>query len=221
MNADGAEFFSYPDITWQAELPPVLYPVPARYARDLEVGAELTVGLPGGYYIHGQVLAREDRETITLPRETEPSEALGISAPLHWWMAKAYPDTGITMQWWPVDYAWVYRDGISPDATTSTPPEGATPRSWLDEVSPSLDEPPTRRPRPAREAGGLIGRALRVQHAPGKWSWRVAVSEPVDVDGDISVQVLPPSVWWITQVTFYGEVRDQLETLPIHRLFAY
>jgi hypothetical protein len=221
-DADGAEVFAYTDITWQVTPPPAQYPVPARHAADLRVGDELTIGLPGRYYIDGQVLTRLDRESITLPREATEREALQVASPLHWWMSKAYPTMALTVQWWPVDYTWIYRDAVSPgEATSRAGDDAGREGSWLAEIQPTLDVPPPRRPKPAREASGLTGRRVRIQHAPGEWSWRYAVSEPVEAGGDISVQVLPAPVWWIAQVNYHGEMQDQLETLPIHRLFVY
>lgn len=220
-----SEFFSYTDIAWQVVPPPDRCPVPAEYVRDLDVGDELTVGIPGQYFVDGQILARTDRETITLPGETAVREALGISAPLHYWMSKAYPARSVTMQWWPVAYTWVYRDARRPDAPSlpeqPPTPDRSDPLSWLDRVQDGLAEPPTRRAKPAREVGPLTGRLLRLQHAPGEWSWRVAVTEAVNVDGDICVHVMPPSVWWITQVTYFSEAPQKIELVALHRLFAY
>lgn len=227
MRDDGAEVFAYTDITWQVAPPPARYPVPARHVPGLAVGDELTIGLPGRYYIDGQVLARDDRETITLPRETEPRESLHVTSPLLWWLHRGYPEQGLTMQQWPVDYTWVYRDAAGQDDTApgagaaDRPDGGPDDGSWLTKVQRSLDEPPARRPRPARGVTGLTGRRVRLQHAPGEWSWWYAVSEPVEVAGDISVNLLPPAIWWITQFTYHGETQDTIETLPIHRLFVY
>lgn len=221
------EFFSYTDIAWQVTPPPDRCPVPAQYVRDLDVGDDLTIGIPGRYFIDGQILVRTDRETISLPGEARMREALGISAPLHYWLTKAYPARSMTMQWWPVDYSWVYRDARRPGEGEASVPQPADrdeedPRSWLDRVQSALDEPPTRRPRPAREVGPLTGRLLRFQQAPGAWAWVVAVSEPVDArSGDITVNVMPQSVWWITQVSYHSEATEQIQSVALHRLFAY
>ncbi|MBD7982746.1 hypothetical protein [Oerskovia merdavium] len=221
----GAEFFRIPDIAWQTQAPPDRHAIPARYIPDLATGDELTIGLPGKYFIDGQILARTDRSSTTLPGQGETHEALGIAAPFAYWLAKTFPRAGITMQWWPLAHAWAYRDAIAPssddDAPIASPAPQATPGalSWLDGVRSSLTEPPMRRPRPAREAGALTGRTVRLQHEPGAWSWWIAVSEPVDIDGEITVRLMQPEHYWLTQVLYETDGRSQ--PVPLHRLFIY
>jgi hypothetical protein len=217
----GAEFFRIPDIGWQTQAPPDRHAIPARYLPDLATGDELTIGLPGRYFIDGQVLARTDRSTTTLPGQSETHDALGIAAPFAYWLAKTFPKAGITMQWWPVALTWAYRDAVAPgdDAPTPPPHPGTPSPSWLDGVRSSLDEPPVRRPRPAREAGALTGRTIRLQHEPGAWSWWIAVSEPVDTNGEISVRLMHPEHYWLTQVLYETDGRSR--AVPLHRLFVY
>lgn len=223
--SEWADFFQVPDIAWQATVPPTRHAVPARYAGDLSVGAELTIGRPGSYFIDDQRLARSSREEITLPGETESREALGVAAPFAFELAKAFPKAGLTMQWWPLDYTWVYRDALNPgqDApgATDEPAErslGST-TTWLDNIRPGLDVPPTRSPRPARELPAITGMKLRLQHEPGSWSWWVAVSEPVDVDGEFVVRVMRPEHFWLTQVMYESD--EHSRAVPLHRLFGY
>ncbi|GEA89723.1 hypothetical protein [Cellulomonas cellasea] len=217
-----AEVFRVPDIAWQAEVPPARHPIPVQYAPDLGVGDELTIGLPGRYFIDGQLLARAEREVIALHGQADDLESLAVAAPYAFWLAKAYPRAGLTMQWWPIAYSWIYRDAVRPDEQR---PDVATAarlnetESWLNHVRPTLDEPPVRRPTPARMAGSLSGRVVRMQHDRGLWSWWVAVSEPIDDGGDFLVHVVSPRNYWLSQVTFDPAVRQ--EAVSLHRLFTY
>ena len=215
------ELFRVPDISWHTQPPPVRHAVPARYAPDAEVGDEVTIGLPGHYFIDGQVLAAPDRRMEHVAGRTEEQEALAVAAPYAYWLAQAFPREQLTMQWWPVDGAWVYRDAVTPgqephDAPAPADhPEG----SWLDHVRPTLQAPPVRRPCPARAAGSLTGRTVRLQHERGAWSWWVAVSEPVDQGGDFVVHVMRPSDYWLAQVAF--EPAEKARPVPLYRLYVY
>ncbi|WP_258724407.1 hypothetical protein [Cellulomonas sp. NS3] len=218
-----AEVFRVPDIAWQTEVPPARYPIPVQYVPDLDVGDELTIGLPGRYFIDGQLLARADRELIAMNGESDELESLAVAAPYAYWLAKAYPKAALTMQWWPIAYSWTYRDAVKPEVQR---PEVSTTAkrlddtgSWLDHVRTTLDEPPIRKPSPARMAGSLSGRVVRMQHDRGLWSWWIAVSEPLDDDGDFFVHVTSPRNYWLSQVTFDPAATQK--PVPLHRLFVY
>jgi hypothetical protein len=219
-----AEFFAFEDITWQTVPPPARHPVPAAYVRDLEVGDELTIGVPDRYFIDGQILLRSERESIEFPGDGTVHESLAVCAPIHYWTWRASPKRNPVMQWWPVEYAWVYKDAAP--AVESAPATGGRrdargQNSWLDRVRLDTARPPLLRPIAAREAGALTGQTLRSRNAAGEWFWFVGVSEPVDVDGDICVQAVPQSHWWLHQVGYYPELQGKVRTIPLHRLFAY
>jgi hypothetical protein len=219
-----AEFFAFEDITWQTVPPPTRHPVPAAYVRDLDVGDELTIGVPARYFIDGQVLLRSERESIEFPGDGTLHESLAVCAPIHYWTWQANPDRNPVMQWWPVEYAWVYKDAMSagePAPTTGRGRDADGSSSWLDRVRLDATQPPVLRPIAAREAGALMGRTLRSRNAAGEWFWFIGVSEPVDVDGDICVQAVPQSHWWLHQVGYYPELQDKVRIIPLHRLFAY
>ncbi|MCL1871370.1 MAG: hypothetical protein FWF90_13285 [Promicromonosporaceae bacterium] len=217
-----AEYFIFEDISWQTKPPPARHPVPARYVPNLEVGDELTIGVPGRYYIDGQILVRTDHEDVPLPGEETPRESLALCAPLYYWTWQADPKQTPIMQWWPVEHAWVYQDAVAPGSegvAQDRDDDGA--RSWLDRVRADANEPPVLSPVPAREAGSLTGRTLRARNASGQWFWFVGVSEPISVDGDICVQAVPPSHWWLHQLSYYEELQEKVRTIALHRLFAY
>ncbi|QAY69745.1 hypothetical protein [Xylanimonas protaetiae] len=115
----------------------------------------------------------------------------------------------------------MYQDAVAPDAeaAASDPDDGA--RSWLDRVRADAAQPPVLHPVAAREAGSLTGRTLRVRNASGQWFWFVGVSEPISVDGDICVQAVPPSHWWLHQLSYYEELQESVRTIALHRLLAY
>ena len=128
------------------------------------------------------------------------------------------------MQWWPVEYAWVYRDAVRPGELFAGLPgygDGAERNAWLNRVRADADRPPVLRPVPARVAGALTGQALRSRNAAGEWFWFVGASEPLDVDGDICVHAVPQSHWWLHQVGYYRELQSKVRSIPLHRLFAY
>jgi hypothetical protein len=216
-----AEVFRVPDIGWQTEAPPSRHPMPVRYARGLEPGDEVTIGLPGRCFIDGQLVASGERRPTAPTDGSEPEEALAVAAPYAYWLARGFPHVRLTMQFWPVSRTWVYRDAVAPadpDAAEEPPADDGS-GSWLDHVVPDLHEPPVRTPRPAREAGALSGRTLRLQHERGAWSWWVAVSEPVDEEGEFVVHVLPPSEYWLAQAQF--ESAQAAQPLPLYRLWVY
>lgn len=217
-----ADFFAFEDVTWQTVPPPARHPVPAAYVLDLEVGDELTIGIPNRYFIDGQVLLRPEREVVEFSGDGALHESLAVCAPLHYWTWKANPSRNPVMQWWPVEYAWAYRDARVPGESIPTPLGAMDPkRSWLDRVRLDATRPPVLRPVAAREGGALSGRALRSRNTAGEWFWFVGVSEPVDAHGEICVHVVPSSHWWLHQVGYYSELQDKVRSVPIHRLFAY
>ncbi len=126
-------------------------------------------------------------------------------------------------QWWPVEYAWVYKDALAAGPVRQTPADNAVDgrSSWLDRVRLDASQPPVLRPVAAREAGALTGRTLRSRNAAGEWFWFIGVSEPVDVDGDICVHAVPQAHWWLHQVGYYPELQDRVRMIRLHRLFAY
>jgi hypothetical protein len=223
-----ADFFAFEDIAWQTGPPPARHPVPAAYVQDLEVGNELTIGIPGRYFIDGQVLLRTEREVVEFSGDGALHESLAVCAPIHYWTWKASPSRNPVMQWWPLENAWVYRDAVGPaEPCTSGPGVSANesdsyePGAWLDRVRLDADRPPVLRPLPARQAVAFTGRALRSRNAAGEWFWFVGVSEPVDIRGEVCVHVVPPSHWWLHQVNFYPELQGWVRCIPLHRLFVY
>lgn len=219
-----ADFFAFEDIAWQTVPPPTRHPVPAVSVPDLELGDELTIGVPDRYFIDSQVLLRRERETVRFPGDGELYESLAVCAPIHYWTWKVHPQRNPVMQWWPVAYAWVYGDAVHPEQTSLDVYAIRDPvrrSEWLDRVRPDASQPPVLRPVPAREAGALTGRALRSRNAAGEWFWFVGGSEPIDIDGDICVHAVPSSHWWLHQVGYYPELQNKVRSIPLHRLFAY
>lgn len=223
MDVMDAEFFEFEDVTWQTVPPPARHPVPAVYVRDLEVGDELTIGIPDRYFIDGQILVRPERRTIEFPETGQPHESVAVCAPMYYWTWVADPDRNPVMQWWPIEYAWVYQDAASPAAYPNSRNASVVDEQtgWLDRVRPDAGQPPVLHPMPARGAGGLTGRAMRSRNASGEWFWFVGVSEPVEIDGDICVRAVPGSHWWLHQVGYYPELQSKVRSIPLHRLFAY
>ncbi|GEM_PF-2353299 len=220
-----AEFFAFEDLTWQTTPPPARHPIPAAYAPDLEVGDELTIGIPDRYFIDGQVLLRSEREMVEFRGDGALHESLAVCAPIHYWTWNVSRRRTPVMQWWPVEFAWVYRDAM-PESGSRSDLAGAAARadkqnSWLDRVRVDATEPPVLQPVAAREAGALTGRALRSRNAAGEWFWFVGVSEPVNVAGDICLRAVPQSHWWLHQVGYHPELQSKVRCIPLHRLFAY
>lgn len=216
-----AEFFAFEDLTWQTTPPPARHPIPAAYAPDLEVGDELTIGVPDRYFIDGQVLLRAGRETVEFRGDGALHESLAVCAPLHYWTWRISPERSPVMQWWPVEFAWVYRDAVPVHWSPGDATDAGGRSSWLNRVRVDAHEPPVLRPVAARDAGALTGRALRSRNAAGEWFWFIGVSEPVEVNGDICIHVVPQSHWWLHQVGYHSELQGRVRCIPLHRLFAY
>lgn len=219
-----AEVLRVPGIAWQTEAPPARHAVPVRYVLDLEVGDDVTIGLPGHYFLDGQVVARAERGRVVPVGGTQEVEALGVAAPFAYWVSRGFPREGLAMQLWPLDWCWTYRDALAPGERHAHAPRPdehphGEHESWLAHVRPGLREPPTRHPRPARDAASLTGRTVRLQHEPEAWSWWVAVSEPVDHDGDVVVHLLSPSHYWLAQVS--AEPPGSVRAVPLYRLYTY
>jgi hypothetical protein len=231
-----AEVFRVPDLSWQTQPPPARHPIPVRYVPELKVGDEVTIGVPTQYFIDGQVVALAERQRLRTPDADGEQELLAVAAPFAYWLAQGYPRAGLTMQWWPVEHSWTYQDAAARSAPDDAPPtrEGHSKghreshrevhreghrESWLDHVQPTLVEPPVRRPVPARAAGSLTGRTVRLQHERGAWSWWVAVSEPVDAQGDIVVHAMLPTDYWLAQAA--SEPVPKARAIPLHRLYTY
>lgn len=226
MTADGSEIFSFPDVTWQEAPPPVRHPVPARYAGDLHIGDEVTIGVPDDYFVDHQVLTRDIVGGQMLPQEgDEPDipDPVCVASPYSYWLHKAWSGSPLLFQWWPIDRTWVYRDAVNPgqapEEVHGAPDAVNEPRTWFDRIRPGLDTPPVRQPRRAREAESLTGQHLRMQHQRGQWSWWVAVSEPVDQAGDFIVRVMEPKFFWLAQARSIDS--DLTKSVGLHRLFIY
>jgi hypothetical protein len=214
-----AEVFRVPYPSWQTQPPPDRHPIPVTYAPDIQVGDEVTIGLPGQYFIDGQIVASAERQRMEGSGMSD-EESLAVAAPFAYWLAKGYPRAGLTMQWWPVEHCWIYRDAAASSTSDHLQPVNERPaESWLDRVQATLDQPPVRRPLPARSAGPLTGRTLRLQHERGAWSWWIGASEPADVNGDFVVHVMRPSGYWLTQAA--SEPGEQARAVPLHRLYTY
>lgn len=216
-----AEFFAFEDIAWQTVPPPDRHPVPVPQLRDLELGDEVTIGVPGRYFIDGQILLRAERETVMFLGDGTWRESVAVSAPTHYWTWKASPERSPVMQWWPVDYTWRYSDWARAGETASAACESDQRTSWWDRVRRDSSAPPILHPVPARDIAALTGRALRSRNAAGEWFWFVGVSEPIEIDGDVRVHVVPRPHWWLHQIGYYPELQAKVRSIPLHRLFGY
>ena len=227
MTADGSEIFSFPDLTWQEAPPPVRYPVPARYAGDLRIGDEVTIGVPDDYFVDHQVLTRDVVGGQMVPEVGDTpdiSDPVCVASSYSYWLNKNWSGSPLIFQWWPIDQTWVYRDAVNPgqddEGPHDTSPSSVNePRTWLDRVRDNLDAPPVRKPRHARDAEVLTGQHLRMQHRRGQWSWWVAVSEPVDQAGEFIVRVMEPKFFWLAQARPIDS--DLTKSVGLHRLFIY
>lgn len=147
-----------------------------------------------------------------------------MCAPMYYWTWVADPDQKPVMQWWPVEWTWVYRDAISPGSTCLGVPaarDGHERGGWLDRVRHDASKPPVLHPVPARDAGATTGRTLRSRNAAGEWFWFIGVSEPAEIDGDICVHTVPFSHWWLHQCGYFTALQDKVRPVGLHRLFAY
>ncbi len=111
---------------------------------------------------------------------------------------------------------WVYR--FAPTRIEVDQLQPWHPHLWFDNVRTDLDTPPSpRRARPARELPSLTGHRL---HAPGPNGIEVlmAVSEPLDVHGEIVVRLVSLSDYSKAR---YGIPPTEVRVLPLHQLWAY
>lgn len=204
------ERFSVP-AEWDEGPPPALAPVPAVHMPALAVEDEVTIGVPGGPWLHDQVVVSAG--AAAQPWRGEAQACVQVASPAAWWAHRTWPDDAWRPQWWPLALTWVYRD-VQALATTGSAP------SWLDALAPSAQEPPVRRPVPARTAGPLTGRRVRLWLDGEGWAWRVAVTEPHDDDGDIVVAVAALSAWAVAPARLAEFGPEHLGTVELHRLWV-
>ena len=92
------------------------------------------------------------------------------------------------------------------------------PHLWFDNVRTDLDTPPSpRRARPARELPSLTGRRLHAL-GPDGIDHLMAVSEPLDVHGEIVVHLLSLAHYAKAR---YGSPDNRTYVLPLHQLWTY
>lgn len=203
----------------ETHAPPPMYPVPAAALGILPPFTRVTVGVPGSHWII-------EENIVSAGPHPGPAGELYSLVPWAEWGAVTLrpheqhdvPSRLVRVQPWqvPVSQMWVYRF-----ATSRTPVEELAPRdpnAWFANVRTALDTPPSPRlPPPARELPSLTGRRLHAPTAAGI-QVLVAVSEPLDVDGEIVVRLL--SLINYSKAS-YGAPPDEVIVLPLHQLWAY
>ncbi|WP_460496594.1 hypothetical protein [Glycomyces tarimensis] len=159
--------------------PPVLMPVPAVRAFDMH-SARVVAGSAGcGWQFD---LRADDPVTrdgmLLVPVITEADYYRAVDGD-----GDAYASLV------PAEDVWVQRPDPNPE--TSTPPPG-----YLIDRLTDPDAPPVRKPLPASDVPGLVGRRV--------WYWRAGefrddfrcVSEPFEIDGDFCVRVVEEAAWY-------------------------
>lgn len=159
--------------------PPVLVPAAAVRVFDLH-SARVVIGAPGfGWRFDMRAddpVTREGKLLVPVISEADYYKAVDGDG-----------DAFATLT--PADEVWVQRAEPNPD--TAPPPPGYL----IDRLS-DPDAPPVRKPFPASDVPGLVGRRV--------WYWRAGefrddfrcVSEPFETDGDVCVRVAEEAAWY-------------------------
>ncbi|GAB3228932.1 hypothetical protein GCM10027447_21790 [Glycomyces halotolerans] len=182
------------------EPPPVLVPVPAKRVFDMH-SRRVVCGTPGSGW-------RFDMRADD-PVTREGAMLVPVIAEADYYRA-VDGDGDAYASLVPAEEVWVQRADANPEP--STPPPGYL----IDRLS-DPDAPPVRKPFPASDVPGLIGRRV--------WYWAGGsfrddfrcVSEPFEVDGDFCVRVVDEAAWYRWQRT--GQAPKAVDAF-IHHLWT-
>jgi len=200
-------------------LPP-MYAVPASALGILPQGTRVTVGVAGSHWLIEEniisdgphpnpdgdelyrLVSHAEWGAVTLRPHEQHNVPAGQARLLPW---KA-----------PVSALWVYRFATAGESVEQLQPWA--PHAWFANIKRDLDTPPSpRRARPARELPSLTGRRLHARLS-GIIQVLIAVSEPLDVDGEIVVRMLSQPNY---SKAGYGAPPTEVVVLPLHQLWAY
>lgn len=181
--------------SWETALPPVMHPVPVAHLPGLEPGERVTVRMPGPVWLVDELMVasgphpEQGREVYRLTAVTEPGAGSVRPSP------PGAPPGAVEVIDRAVDAAdlWVYRDETAHRTVDDL--DERTEHDWLDRIGDGTT-PPVRRPRPSRELPLLTGQRVRVPTTSGGWAWYVAVTEPVDRDGEIVLGAVAERHYW-------------------------
>lgn len=203
----------------ETHAPPPLYAVPAAALGILPRGTRVTVGVPGSHWLIEENIVSDG------PQPGPDGEVYNLICLAEWGAITLRPHEQYNLPqgqsrllpWQaPVSRLWVYRFAKGLLEVDHLP--AWHPHLWFDNVRTDLDTPPSpRRPRPARELPSLTGRRL---HALGSQAIEahMAVSEPLDLDGEIVVRLVSLEHYAKTR---YGIPPPTVTVLPLHQLWAY
>ncbi|MGB8381396.1 MAG: hypothetical protein WCG47_09120 [Dermatophilaceae bacterium] len=203
----------------ETHIPPPMYAVPAAALGILPQWTRVTVGVPGSHWLI------EENIVVDGPEPGPDGEVYNLVCLAEWGAVTLRPHEqydvpeGLArlLPWKaPVSSMWVYR--FAPTRIEVDQLQPWHPHLWFDNVRTDLDTPPSpRRARPARELPSLTGHRL---HAPGPNGIEVlmAVSEPLDLHGEIVVRLVSLSDYSKAR---YGIPPTEVRVLPLHQLWAY
>ena len=203
----------------EIRMPPPMYAVPAATMGILGRGQLVTVGVPGSHWII------DENIVIDGPEPGPDGEVYNLICLAEWGAVTLRPheqhgvcDAQTWLLPWqaPVSSMWVYR--TTPARIDVDQLQPWHPHLWFDNVRSDLDTPPSpRRARPARELPSLSGHTVHALGPRGLTRY-VAVSEPLDLDGEIGVRLVSGPDYARAR---YGSSDIRMYVLPLHRLWAY
>ncbi|GAA1930647.1 hypothetical protein [Streptantibioticus ferralitis] len=171
---------------WYRAVPPPAVPVPARHMPPELHGKPALAVIDGLGALH-------DLRILGDAHQDQTGRWVNVVPELDYWRTHITPGTSAPARRVPLDQVWVehrlpYEASAERPFTAAVP--ASDPNALLRRLAPGPGTPGGRTPLPARTVPHLHGRRI-IQVNPLGFAWNLrAVSEPYDLDGEITVNVV-------------------------------
>ncbi|MGW5119174.1 hypothetical protein ACWEQ8_27580 [Streptomyces noursei] len=166
---------------WYHAVPPPAVPVPAANLADLDGGRAIETA-DAGVLTDLRIVGATSRES--------GATFCTVMTELDYWRARLSPGQAVAARSVPIERLWVeHRLAYTPPTPDSQPRPAPDGFAIFRRLAPTAGSPTARMPVPARTVPHLHGRRI-IQVTPLGFAWDLrAVSEPYDLDGEVTVNV--------------------------------